>query len=102
MESVYVNFDAIDSSNLALIKDYNSVVEQAERLKQIVDSVDVSWVDKIVSSSEKYKDYTLLMINDIIMNLDELKNLMTNVGIAMEEYTNNETTGETNINSVSF
>jgi hypothetical protein len=102
METVVVNFDAIDTSYAALVNDYNKILDQADLLKKIVDSVDLGWVDTIVGSSEKYKDHSFSIIKDIVLNLEELGMLLQNIDSSMEIYSTNESTWEANVNSVSF
>lgn len=102
METLIANFDEIDKSYLDLIKNHNSVLENAKRFKEIIKSVDLGWVDTIVGSSEKYKEHSLFIINDIVVNLDDLNLLLTNIKKAMDDYELNENTWEKNVNNISF
>ncbi len=102
MENLSCDFEIINDALVSLINSANAVVEQATVLKGIVESVDLGWIDKIEGSADLYKNETLLIINDLAVNLESSNTLIKSIQQSMDLYKENEAAGVTSINNVSL
>lgn len=101
METLSCDFDAINTALIALINAHSNAIDQATSLKEIVGKVDLGWIDSIEGSADLYKNDTLLIINDLAVNLEALGALIKSIQETMDSYKTNESAGVTSINSVS-